>query len=60
MIMSEPASLFDDVDEEGERLAIAKARADVAAGRVVPHEAVVKWLQSWGTPDELQCPTPEA
>jgi predicted transcriptional regulator len=25
----------------------------------VPHEEVVKWLKSWGTPDELPCPKPK-
>lgn len=37
----------------------AEAEADYAAGRVVPHAEVVKWLQSWGKPDELPCPTPK-
>jgi predicted transcriptional regulator len=49
-------SIFDEIDEEEEERAIAEAEADVAAGRVVPHEEVAKWLKSWGTPDELLCP----
>ena len=49
-------SIFDEIDEEEEERAIAEAEADVAAGRVVPHDEVVKWLKSWGTPDELPCP----
>jgi predicted transcriptional regulator len=52
-------SIFDEIDEEEEERAIAEAEADVAAGRVVPHEDVVKWLKSWGTPDELPCPKPK-
>ena len=52
-------SIFDEIDEEEEERAIAEAGADVAAGRVVPHEEVVKWLKSWGTPDELPCPKPK-
>ena len=48
--MSDPGSTFDALDEEAE--------ADVAAGRVVPHEEVAKWLLSWGTADELPCPVP--
>lgn len=55
-------SIFDEIDEEEERAiaeAEAEAEADVAAGRVVPHEEVVKWLKSWGTPDELPCPKPK-
>ena len=50
---------FFEGDKEGAGAeAIAEAEADVAAGRVVPHEDVVKWLESWGTPDELPCPVP--
>ena len=52
-------SIFDEIDEEEEARAIEEAEADVAAGRVVPHEEVVKWLKSWGTPDELPCPKPK-
>ena len=50
---------FDEIDQDAEARAIAEAEADVAAGRVVPHEEVVKWLRSWGTPDELLCPVPK-
>ena len=35
---------------------LARARADVAAGRVVPHEEVAKWLATWGTEDEKPMP----
>lgn len=48
-----------DVDTAAEARAIEEAEADVAAGRLVPHEEVVKWLRSWGTPDELPCPIPK-
>ena len=58
--MAELDSVFDVTDEGEETRAIAEARADVAAGRLVPHGEVVKWLRSWGTADELPCPTPEA
>ena len=37
--------------------AIARGRADVAAGRVVGHEDMVKWLRSWGTANELPPPS---
>lgn len=37
-------SIFDDIDEEAR--ALAEAEADVAAGRVMPHEEVAKWLKS--------------
>lgn len=41
--------------DEGEA-ALLEAEADVAAGRVVPHEEVAKWLATWGTPDEKPMP----
>lgn len=36
--------------------AIAEARRDVAAGRVIPHEQVAAWLETWGTPDYKPMP----
>lgn len=44
--------IFEEEDEEAEAASIARARADVAAGRVVPHAEVAKWLKTWGTPEE--------
>ena len=49
-------TIFDVIDEDAEARAIAEAEADIAAGRLVPHDEVVKWLRSWGSPDELPCP----
>jgi len=46
-----PAEFDADYDERS-----ATADADVAAGRVVPHEEVAKWLRTWGTPDEKPLP----
>jgi predicted transcriptional regulator len=46
---SVPDTLSDD----------AAADAEVAAGRFIPHDKVVEWLESWGTPNELPCPEPE-
>jgi hypothetical protein len=46
-------------DLAAEARAIAEAEADLAAGRVVPHVEVAKWLESWGTADELPCPVPK-
>ena len=42
----------DELDE-----ADLRALADIEAGRVVSHEAVVRWLKSWGAENEL--PPPE-
>jgi predicted transcriptional regulator len=57
--MAKTKTIFDEIDENAEARAIAEAEADVAAGRVVPHDEVVKWLRSWGTPAELPCPVPK-
>ena len=53
--MTKPFGIFGPASPEKE--ARAEAEADVAAGRVVPHEDVRKWLLSWGQPDELPPPT---
>lgn len=42
--MDDMRSIFDEVDEAAKARAIAEAEADVAAGRVVPHEIVRAWL----------------
>jgi predicted transcriptional regulator len=55
--MAEPEpNIFDEFEDEADRQAMAEADADIAAGRVVPHERVVEWLKSLGTPNQL--PTP--
>lgn len=49
-------SIFDEIDEAAEAAADARAEADIAAGRVVSHEAVSRWLLSWGTANPLPRP----
>lgn len=39
-------------DEEDDEAADARAMAEIAAGKGVPHADVVRWLRTWGTPDE--------
>lgn len=46
-----------DAERDAKLRAIAEARADVVAGRIIRHEDMVKWLNSWGTPDELPPPS---
>ena len=41
--MAKAKTIFE-IDSDAEARAIAEAEADAAAGRVVPHEEVVKWL----------------
>jgi predicted transcriptional regulator len=53
---TELTSTLGDIDDEAEAQALAEAEADVAAGRLVPHGKVVRWLRSWGTTRELPCP----
>lgn len=43
----------DDELDEGDLEAIA----DIEAGRFISHEAMKRWLESWGTENEL--PPPE-
>ena len=51
----EPA-IIEAHDLPVEAAAIARARDDVSAGRVVPHEKVAAWLGTWGTGDEKPMP----
>ena len=37
---------------DDEEAALLAAEADADGGRVVPHSEVVKWLRTWGTPEE--------
>ena len=54
----EPASTYDVIDEEAEALAIAKARAQIASGRGVPHEGVREWLMKLAKGETVPPPTP--
>jgi RHH-type rel operon transcriptional repressor/antitoxin RelB len=38
--------------------AIRTAMAEADRGETVPHEAVRKWVESWGADPELNAPTP--
>jgi predicted transcriptional regulator len=51
---------WDDVVEAvTEVQAIQLGLDDVHAGRVVDGDAVLKWIDSWGTDDELPPPEPQ-
>ncbi|MBV9931761.1 MAG: CopG family transcriptional regulator [Alphaproteobacteria bacterium] len=47
--MKPERSLFDAADPNAEAEADARADADVEAGRLISHDAVRRWLSSWGT-----------
>lgn len=49
-VKHEPA-IFEHPDPAAEAASIARARADVAAGRVYSHEVVSRWLKTWGDDD---------
>jgi hypothetical protein len=55
MMDLDPA-LFDDIDALEEERALDEAEAAFLAGRVISHDATMRWLASWGTPDELPRP----
>ncbi len=53
-------AVSDWIAREEDRDAMTReALADVAAGRVVPHEEVVEWALSLGTENELPRPRPK-
>jgi predicted transcriptional regulator len=43
-------SIFDETDDEADEIALREGEADADAGRVVPHDEVATWLDTWGTP----------
>lgn len=55
--MSSERALFDSSDPMAEAAADARADADAAAGRVVSHAAVTRWVASWASARPL--PRPE-
>ncbi len=50
------ASLYDEIDQAAEDAADAEGLADADAGRLIPHEDVAAWLDSWGTTDFKPAP----
>jgi predicted transcriptional regulator len=47
---------IDEIDPDFDARRMAEAEADIAAGRVIPNEEVIRWLETWGTPDEKPAP----
>lgn len=54
--MTREQSLFDQADPAAEAAADARADADVKAGRLIGHEAVKRWIASWGSDKPLPRP----
>jgi len=55
--MSNPASIFDIVDEDAKRRAIEEAIAEANAGKLVPNEVVDEWLAKLAN-GEFDAPPP--
>jgi len=55
--MSAERDIFEQDDKAAIAASDARAEADIAAGRVVPHDKVVAWLKTWGTSDEAPPPS---
>jgi predicted transcriptional regulator len=52
--MKSDRDLFDS--PEAEARSEARAEEDIREGRVISHEAVCRWLQSWGREKRLPRP----
>ena len=52
----EEPGIFDIPDDEADEAAMARAEEDFAAGRVISHDAMKRWLLSWGTDNPLPPP----
>lgn len=51
--MKHEPGIFENPDAQAEAASIARAREDVAAGRVHSHAIVKEWLMTWGKPGRL-------
>ncbi len=52
----EEPGIFDIPDDAADEAATLRGIADVKAGRTVSHEAVMRWVASWGTDNPLPRP----
>jgi len=57
--MKPDKSIFDELgdDPKSETAADARAEADARAGRLVGHDAMKRWLKTWGTANRAPKPT---
>jgi len=56
--MAEPATAFEPTDPEAEEHALLAGEAQLDAGQSIPLADVVRWLDSWGTPELTVLGTP--
>lgn len=52
----EDEDLFDTPDTAADEAATLRGLEDAAAGRFASHEAVMRWVESWGTDNPLPKP----
>ena len=52
----EKPAVFDAEDAAADEAATLRGLEDIEAGRVVSHEAVLRWVRSWSTPNPLPRP----
>jgi predicted transcriptional regulator len=52
----EEPSVFDQADTAADEAAAILGEQDYRAGRTISHEAMKRWLLSWGTASELPPP----
>lgn len=52
----EEEDIFAVPDEAADEAATLRGIADAKAGRTVSHEAVMRWVASWGTDNPLPRP----
>lgn len=48
--------IFDVPDDAADDAADRRAEADFAAGRFISHEAIMRWVASWGSENPLPPP----
>ena len=53
--LGEEPAVFD-FEEETDEAVLQLAEADIAAGRFISHEAIVRWPASWRTDNPLPPP----
>jgi predicted transcriptional regulator len=61
-LMKKAIAEFVDREEAAEQerqLLLERWHRYQETGESIPHEKVVKWLETWGTDKEISCPTTE-
>lgn len=48
--------LFEEIDDAEDERAMEEAEQAIRDGRVISNEAMLRWIRSWNTPEELPPP----